>query len=214
MFPFLVGMVGRRRVARAVSANLRPIAGSLRASGDRNAAKDAFLGSLLRGLVEADVRAAGERFAASERYRLRPEVVRMLRWHQRSGHDVLVVSAGLEVYIEPLVGRLGVSNVIATRLAVRDGLLTGAVEGRNVRGFEKLRRLRDVSEGLPDRIVAYGNASSDLELLRGVGHGVWCGARWAVHRDLLSIARQERPLPSVLAQRLSSQSCERAPGAP
>jgi len=71
---------------------------------------------------------------------------------------------------------------VATRLEVAaDGKLTGRYEGRNCRGAEKARRLRewiDESVGSPESRVfvwAYGNSAGDREMLRDADVGVDVG---------------------------------------
>jgi phosphatidylglycerophosphatase C len=93
------------------------------------------------------------------------------------GHEVVVVSASLQLYLGPLGHRLGVDAVLATELAVgADGRLTGALAGANVRGAEKVRRLRNWLGGSPCELWAYGDSSGDNELLAAADHG------WRVSR--------------------------------
>jgi hypothetical protein len=78
---------------------------------------------------------------------------------------------------------LGVDGVLATRLAVSGGILTGRYEGKNCRGSEKYARLNAwlringlSGGGLPQpELWAYGNSRGDLRLLDAADHGIDAG---------------------------------------
>src|SRR5439155_20562205 len=108
----------------------------------------------------------GEAFAERLRTRLRSDVVERLGWHRERGDEVVIVSASLAVYLEPLGRTLGATAVLATGLEVcPDGRLTGRLEGANVRGAEKAARLRGYLAGERCELWAYGDSRGDRELL-------------------------------------------------
>lgn len=202
LLPFLFHLVGPAALVRAAGWEFRSLVSAASGRGDRNRAKEALLGRVLSGLPEDAVREAGERFAAGGAYRLRPEVVDLVRWHQAQGHETAVISAGLHVYVRPIVARVGVDRVAATRLSVREGVLTGQLEGLNVRGSEKVAHLRQLVAGRQVRLVAYGDSAGDLDLLDAVDHAVWCGRRAPRRLGHLHLRRAGAPVLSVLAERL------------
>ncbi len=88
------------------------------------------------------------------------------------------MSASPELYVGKAGDVLGADGVVATRLAVVDGLLTGRYDGANCRGEEKLRRLRewvDHTDAGPGPLWAYGNSRGDLRMLRAADVGVNVG---------------------------------------
>lgn len=99
-----------------------------------------------------------------------PRIVRgtameRLRWHKLSGHTVVVVSASIEHYLKHWCARQGV-ELIATRLEVHAGALTGRLSGKNCHGAEKVRRLRERFDlESYDLIYAYGDSSGDKAML-------------------------------------------------
>lgn len=107
---------------------------------------------------------------------LRADTVARLEWHQRQGHTVVIVSASYESYVRVVAGRLGVDDVLATRLEVGpDGSCTGRLVGPNCRGPEKVRRLTDwlglAGLTLHDvTLWAYGDSAGDRELLAAADH--------------------------------------------
>ncbi len=173
LVPFLAEVGGRARFATALLTSA-----PARARG-RDAYKAAVLRGVLAGLpterFEAMAQVYGERLPS----RFRPEAVERIRWHQEQGHEVVLVSASLRAYLDPVVEHLGLDGVCAVDLEVGDdGRLTGDIVGANCRGAEKVRRLNQWLAGRPaDRLWAYGNSSGDRELLAAAHEPVWVTAR-------------------------------------
>ncbi|UZQ55030.1 HAD-IB family hydrolase [Trichothermofontia sichuanensis B231] len=130
-------------------------------------AKESVLTYFLKGRPLAEVQAWGQRFAASGIGRLlRPEAVQRLRWHQEQGHRTIVISASLEVYLQPWITQMGIDAVSGTTLGVEDHCITGKIAGSNCYGSEKVVRLRAMLGDLSRfYIYAYGDSKGDRELL-------------------------------------------------
>jgi HAD superfamily hydrolase (TIGR01490 family) len=170
--PFLASVVGTGRLRRALAWRAPVLAAALVGLGDRDREKERLLRSLLRGRSVREVEAAGAAFAA-DLARTRPfrdEALEQIAWHRARGHDVVVVSASLDVYLEPLAPELGIDHVICTRLARAGDRLTGLLDGPNVRGPEKAGRLRAWLGDAPAEIWAYGDSAGDRELLALADH--------------------------------------------
>ena len=74
----------------------------------------------------------------------------------------MIVSASLGVYLRPIAEQLRFDHVLCTELEVGpDGTLTGEMQGANVRGLEKARRLDELLAGRPAYVWAYGDSSGD-----------------------------------------------------
>ena len=91
---------------------------------------------------------------------------------------MVLVSASFEVYLRPLGELLAVDEVLATRLELADGIATGALDGPNCRGPEKVRRLHDWADSefggrTNVRVVAYGDSAGDRELLADADEAHW-----------------------------------------
>lgn len=166
--PFLVYACGFRRVAGAAARVTPDLARGALRRDERDRAKERLVEVLLAGRDAGALAERGRRFAAGLHRdgRMRPDTVDRLVWHRAEGHQVVLVSASPTVYLDPLGEALGVTAVVATRLAVDDsGLLTGRFEGANVRGAEKVRRLREWLGGEPAELWAYGNSTDDEPML-------------------------------------------------
>lgn len=103
---------------------------------------------------------------------LRDDVVERLRWHKANEHRVVVVSASFDAYVRPVAEHLGADAVLATRWDVDtcSGLLTGGLDGPNVRGHEKALRLQDWCNGGSRVGFAYGDSPGDAEMLAMADH--------------------------------------------
>ncbi len=141
---------------------------------DRDRFKELVVGGVLRGRKVDDVEALGEAFAdevASDW--LRADTVARLRWHQRMGHRIVLVSASLGPYLRPLGRRLGVDEVLCAEPLQQGEQFGDGLQGANCRAAEKVRRLDAwlAASGLRDATVwAYGDSSGDRELLARADH--------------------------------------------
>jgi HAD superfamily hydrolase (TIGR01490 family) len=92
--------------------------------------------------------------------------------HREDGHDVIIVStSGLEI-VSPIGAMLGVTDVIATRLAVAGGRYTGIVDFYAY-GQAKADHVRSLAarRGYQlEHCFAYSDSVTDLPLLDVVGH--------------------------------------------
>ena len=118
-----------------------------------------------RGRGEAEIREHGLRHAqAVLPGLLRPEMMRRIAWHQERGDTVVLVSASLDVYLQPWCERHGL-ELICNRLEARDGVLTGRYRDGDC-GPHKARLIRaryDV-DAYP-QVHAYGDSREDLDML-------------------------------------------------
>ena len=110
--PFLVEVAGWRGLAVAVARKPR-VAVTAAVQRDRDRFKELMVGGALRGRAVEHVEQLGERFATLVHDSwLRSDTVSRLRWHQRMGHRIVLVSASLSPYLRPLGRRLGVDAVL------------------------------------------------------------------------------------------------------
>jgi phosphatidylglycerophosphatase C len=177
MVPFLLRTHGWHRVVAATGLTCVRIR-------ERDALKVAVVGRLFRGMPATRLQELGHAYAQTLPDLLRPELVERVQWHKQEGHAVVVVSAGLTAYLEPLGDHLELDHVMGVELhADEQGVLTGQVIGGvNNRGPAKVARLRSwidahYGPGTEVELWAYGDSSGDEDLLAQADHPTWVGRR-------------------------------------
>jgi len=168
LLPFLVRAFGPWRVALTFAALAGP---GLRFALGRITIDDfkrRVIARLFAGADVARLRAAGQSHAAAVLARIRPAARERLEWHRSQGHALVLVSATLDLYLEPLAARLGIADLLCTRLALDSSgtAFTGALAGEDCTGAAKVRRLVERFGELSGiELHAYGDSAGDRELL-------------------------------------------------
>jgi len=177
--PFLKLVAGTRAISGALTAG----ALSCGVRGTKAWKRDEIKAEVVRRLftgrnaVAMDVLARGFADDVVRSY-LRAETVEQADWHRTQGHELVIVSASLGMYLRPVAERLRFDAVLSTELEVgADGLLTGRLAGANVRGTEKARRLDDWIGDRPAYVWAYGDSSGDRMLWARADKAVRVGRR-------------------------------------
>jgi phosphatidylglycerophosphatase C len=129
-------------------------------------AKEKILGFFFKNCPLSEFQQQCDDFAAEVIPGLiRPKALRELSLLQERGISLVVVSASPENWIRTWTDPKRI-QLIATRLEIIDGRLTGKICGRNCFGEEKLRRIEE-EYSLSDyqEIYAYGDSAGDKAML-------------------------------------------------
>lgn len=181
VIPFMRRVTGAPRVGLRLAARPDRFVPAL-VRRDRDQLKALAAAAAFRGQRYDHLADVGATFAQSVHdHRLRADTMAKIRAHIESADRVVFVSASFEVYVRPLAELLGVHDVLATRLMVREGIVTGELDGPNCRGPEKVRRLHEwlrSEYGARDRVrlVAYGDSAGDREMLADADASFWLTA--------------------------------------
>jgi phosphatidylglycerophosphatase C len=134
---------------------------------DRQKTKEKILGYFFSGTSINTVRKLGEKFAREKiRRHLRPAGIERLQWHLKQGHLCILISASLNIYLQPWAQMMGFHESLTSQLADENGIVTGKLRGNNCRGPEKVHRLQELI-GSKEKyyLYAYGDSEGDRELL-------------------------------------------------
>ena len=180
VWPFISLLVPKRTVLKSFAADFVRNAKAV-VKRDRDFLKLNVLAKSLAGMPVEKVNNIAEKYAEHVlRQWMRSDTCARLRWHQKEGHTVVLVSASLENYLGPIASKIGVSHVLATRLEVLENstgveILSGNLFGENCRGVEKVQRFREWAASQPGSVFryAYGDSSGDQELLQASGAPIW-----------------------------------------
>lgn len=137
-------------------------------------AKEAVLKRYLSRCQIEDILALGETFSKEIiPTMLRPNGIARLKWHQEQGHDCILVSASLNVYLRSWAVGMGFDSLICTKLKVSStGMVSGKIEGSNCYGIEKVKSIKNLNFMLNQRTVyAYGDTKGDYPMLKIADYG-------------------------------------------
>lgn len=145
------------------------------ASDERSAStRDRLLGAI-RDVPEADLAALNGVILPRLVEQVRPESRELIEMHRNAGREQWIVSASAQGIVDPLAHAIGMTGGIGTRVAVRDGVYTGELDGPFVYGEGKVEAIRTIARERHydlERCFAYSDSISDQPMLELVGHPV------------------------------------------
>lgn len=132
----------------------------------RDQLKEDLIRHFLKGFSVAELADMSDYFCAKIWTRLmRPSALKEVERQLQVGSVVTLCSASPEIVLRPFAKRLGV-HLIATRLDEHNGVLTGALQGKNCRQAEKVVRLTEVYGDLRlFHVRAWGDTAGDKQML-------------------------------------------------
>ena len=176
LLPFLLHALGAAAVARHALILSPTLAGYALGLIHNGIAKERVFVQCLAGMPIDELQREAAQFAEHELPSLmRSEALQRLGWHKQQGHRCVVISASLELYVQPWAQKAGFDDVIATHLETRkDGRITGKLAGANCFGAEKVRRLEALLGPRSGYMLyAYGDSRGDRELLSYADHAYY-----------------------------------------
>ena len=96
---------------------------------------------------------------------IRPGALAEIARLKNLGFEIVVISASAGNWLSGWTDQYGL-QLVATKLEVKDGLLTGKIEGKNCHGEQKVICIREkwkLSDY--DEVLAYGDSSGDKPML-------------------------------------------------
>lgn len=173
LLPFLKFISGRKTFYIKMVALFPVLAAFALKIIPNDVAKQIVLKAFIRGMPLSDLCLLGKRFSRDILPGLlRPQGMERLAWHRDQGHDCIIVSASLSIYLIDWSQRNGFKAALTSELADQDGIATGLLAGRNCYGEEKKVRIEKwISEHRPALTFAYGDTKGDLYMLRSVQEG-------------------------------------------
>ena len=101
---------------------------------------------------------------------IRPQAMDRINWHKDKGDEIRVVSASLDLYLEPWCKQHNIA-LSCNEVEAISGTVTGNFIGHNCSAYEKRRRVEE-AYNLSDytNIYAYGDTFEDKELLKLANH--------------------------------------------
>jgi phosphoserine phosphatase len=152
---------------------------------------------LLDGLPEAKVE------SAFDRVQLRPGAADVIAALQEGGHHVAILTGGFDRGVAKALEAEGVSvdTIVANRLPMRNGKLTGGAEGPLIEGTkdDALADLADEVGAAMADTVAIGDGANDLPMLEVAGRSIGFEPKPAVEPACDLVVASMAQLREVLA---------------
>lgn len=97
-----------------------------------------------------------------------------VKWHQAQGHQTIIVSNSLELYLKKWAINQGFDTVMGSILEIKNQRATGYLSGTHCIGQEKVNRLKRYLELYSSSyIYAYGDSDGDTEMLQFADKGFY-----------------------------------------
>jgi len=129
-------------------------------------AKQKILRFFFKGMPVTEFQARCDEFARTKLpHLLRPGALTEIESLKAAGFKIVLVSASAGNWIRSWAEPLGF-EMLSTTLEVKDGRLTGNIEGQNVHGQEKVRRISERwNLAGYSEILAFGDSEGDKPML-------------------------------------------------
>jgi len=141
--------------------------------------KQAMMRWSMVGKSRREMVTLAENFAENEvNQGLRPGAIEAIEWHRNNGDIIIIVSAAVDLLVEPIARRLNIEHWLATDMKWQDERLAPDFASKNCYGPEKVVRLKALFADKPElkqnhtHITMYSDSYSDIEILRFSDKGV------------------------------------------
>lgn len=176
LLPFLMATFGRLKTLCGLALLAPLLLIDWLRGKSRQVMKERVLHYFVRGKSYEEMHREGSNFAKCIVINhIKPEALQRIRWHKSQGHRCILISASINLYIEPWGKETGFDDVLCSQVAVdRHGCLTGNLVGANCRAYEKVRRLEElIGDTSQFELFAYGDSKGDKELLEIADHAFY-----------------------------------------
>lgn len=135
--------------------------------------------ALLKGLPVSELEALAERIP------LTPGAEDLVRVLQHLGYRIAIISGGFNFFIDKLKSRYRLDYSYANQLVIKDGVVTGEIEGDVIDAKAKEELLVGMAqrEGIAlEQVVAVGDGANDIYMLARAGLGIAFNAKPIVQK--------------------------------
>ncbi len=148
--------------------------------GPREHVKESMMRWTLSGRERGELEEMAEKFANFEvGAGLRRQAKAVLERHRQAGDRIIVASAAVDLIVNPIAARLGITDIVCTKMAYdQNNFLSKKLGSQNCYGTGKLEMVKsylnkDLDYNRDDvHITMYSDSRSDLDILRWADVGI------------------------------------------
>ena len=108
-------------------------------------AKQMLLAHFFRGVSQKRFYEIASRYSLHHIDKItRPQAMERIAWHKERGHKIVVVSASIDCWLRPWCDKNGL-ELLATKLEIKDEVITGKFLTQNCYGEEKVKRIKEAT---------------------------------------------------------------------
>lgn len=172
LMPFLWMVCGGKTTLANLFLEIPEFAKYLAGLKSRQAMKESLLTRFLKGRSISGLQEIGKIYSKTFLPKMvKAKAMEKIAWHKGQGHRLVLISANLDVYLEPWAKAAGFDAVISSKLDTDKGKITGLLLGKNCWGEEKTRRLIELYGPKSEyTLYAYGDSRGDELLLALADH--------------------------------------------
>ena len=132
----------------------------------------------IKGLDSREFESASQKFFSHiKNERFYPDAVKLINWHAKNNHRIVVVTAAIREIVEPARKWIKIDDILGTELETKKGIYTGKIillpAGKNrINVIKTYCKERDIDLS---RSYAYSDHFSDIPLLEGIGNAIVTG---------------------------------------
>ena len=129
-------------------------------------AKEKFITHFFKNWEDSSFQKFADKYSIEQIDKIiRAKAIEKIIWHQAQGHKVVIVSASMENWLKKWCEKHNI-DLIATRLEIQDGKLTGKFSTKNCYGIEKVNRIKELyNPSEYECMYGYGDSAGDKEML-------------------------------------------------
>ncbi len=139
-------------------------------SSDKGKVKEKWLKSCWKTISEEHLKGKAQTFSLEMDSKLFPTMMRRMNWHQQEGHTMILLSASLDLWLEPWCTKHGY-KLISTQALFRNNRFMGFRDNLNVKGELKLTLAKKQYSFKENYTYAYGNEPSDQFIVNAADKG-------------------------------------------
>ena len=98
---------------------------------------------------------------------IKKEAAEKIKYYQSLNYQMIIITASVLEWVRPWAAKVGFDKVLASKIEVKNGKITGKIIGKNCYGIEKVNRFILEYQSFENyNTICFGDSKGDLEILK------------------------------------------------